>query len=45
MLADGDGLYLCCQKADGYCFARLLPGTDWWELERLGLPDIKALSA
>ncbi|MEM9091796.1 MAG: hypothetical protein AAGC93_24030 [Cyanobacteria bacterium P01_F01_bin.53] len=29
ILADGDGLYVCCKKEDGFYFARLLPGEDW----------------
>ena len=44
MLPDGDGLYVCCCKADGYYFARLLPGSDWWALARLPLPAIKTFS-
>ena len=43
ILPDGKGLYLCCRKAKGYYFARLLPGSDWWELERLPLPAVEAL--
>ena len=42
ILPDGERLYVCCQKADGYGFVRLLPGSDWWELERLPLPEVKA---
>lgn len=44
ILADGEGLYVCCRRADGYYFARLLPEGDWWELEQLPLPDTGALS-
>jgi len=44
MLENGEGLYVCCRKTDGYYFARLLPESDWWELERLPLPSVGALS-
>ena len=40
ILADGEGLYVCCRRANGYHFARLLPEGDWWEPERLPLPDL-----
>jgi hypothetical protein len=43
ILANGDGLYVCCRKAEGYFFARLLPVSDWRELERLPLPATEAL--
>lgn len=44
ILQNGEGLYVCCRKVEGYYFARLLPESDWWELERLVLPDTGALS-
>ena len=44
MLENGEGLYVCCRKADGYYFTRLLPESDWWKLERLPLPKAGALS-
>ena len=43
ILADGEGLYVCCRQADGYYFARLLPGEDWWKRDYLPLPEIQAL--
>jgi hypothetical protein len=42
VLPDGDGLYVCCRKSEGYYFARLLPGEDWWQREHLPLPATKA---
>ena len=44
ILANGEGLYVCCCRVNGYYFARLLPEGDWWELERLPLPNTGALS-
>lgn len=38
ILADGAGLYVCCQEANGYYFARLLPGDDWGLRDKLPLP-------
>jgi hypothetical protein len=43
ILSNGDGLYVCCRKAEGYFFARLLPGDDWYFLEHLTLPVTNAL--
>jgi hypothetical protein len=43
MLPDGDGLYVCCRKSEGYYFARLLPSEDWWQREQLPLPVVKEL--
>lgn len=43
ILPNGAGLYVCCQKAKGYYFARLLTDEDWYCLEHLPLPAIKAL--
>ena len=39
ILADGKGLYVCCQQANGYCFARLLPASDWQRRDLLSLPQ------
>ena len=36
--ADGDGLYVCCKQEKGFCFARLLPGSDWWKRDYLPVP-------
>lgn len=44
VLPDGIGLHVCCRKANGYCFARLLPSSDWRALEHLALPDTNALT-
>ena len=44
VLPDGDCLHVCCRKTSGYYFARLLPSSDWWELERLPLPEMGARS-
>ncbi len=44
ILANGEALYACCRRAEGYYFARLLPESDWWELKRLPLPDTGVLS-
>ena len=38
ILGDGDGLYVCCKRASGFCFARLLPGNDWWKRDYLPVP-------
>jgi hypothetical protein len=43
ILANGDGLYVCCRKAEGSFFARLLPGEDWCHIEQLPLPAVKTL--
>jgi hypothetical protein len=43
ILSNGDGLYVCCQKVDGYFFARLLPGDDWYRLDHLPLPSVNIL--
>ncbi|MEN8445515.1 MAG: hypothetical protein ABG776_10945 [Cyanobacteria bacterium J06555_13] len=42
ILPSGEGLYVCCRKSAGFFFARLLSGNDWWELEQLPLPVVKA---
>ena len=44
ILPNGEALYVCCRRADGYYFARLLPESDWWELERLPLPSVRELA-
>ena len=38
ILADGDGLYVCCKRERGFCFARLLPDNDWWKRDYLPVP-------
>ena len=38
ILADGDGLYVCCKRERGFCFARLLPDSDWWKRDYLPVP-------
>ena len=38
ILPDGDGLYVCCKRENGSCFARLLPGGDWWKRDYLPVP-------
>ncbi len=43
ILADGEGLYVCCKREFGRCFARLLPGEDWWKRDYLPLPEMGAL--
>lgn len=43
ILANGDGLYVCCKKENGSCFARLLPGEDWWKRDYLPLPETMPL--
>jgi len=40
ILADGEGLFVCCKQENGFCFARSLPGRDWWKRDYLPLPDI-----
>ena len=35
---DGDGLYVCSKREKGSCFARLLPGSDWWKRDYLPVP-------
>lgn len=40
ILADGEGLFVCCKQENGLYFARLLPGRDWWKRDYLPLPDI-----
>jgi hypothetical protein len=39
ILPNGEGLYVCCRKSEGYYFARLLPESDWWQQEQLSLPE------
>ena len=43
ILADGEGLYVCCKQEFGCYFARLLPENDWWKRDYLPLPDVGAL--
>ena len=43
ILANGDGLYVCCKKENGSCFACLLPGEDWWKRDYLPTPQVEAL--
>ncbi|MEM9091204.1 MAG: hypothetical protein AAGC93_20985 [Cyanobacteria bacterium P01_F01_bin.53] len=43
ILANGDGLYVCCKKARGFYFARLLAGEDWWKRDYLPLPELTGL--
>ena len=43
ILADGDGLYVCCKRENGSCFARLLPGGDWWKRDYVPLPEVGQL--
>ena len=43
ILCDGEGLYVCCKRENGYCFARLLPGGDWWKRDYLPVPEVSAL--
>ena len=38
ILADGDGLYVCCKRERGFFFARLLPVSDWWKRDYLPVP-------
>lgn len=38
VLGNGDGLYVCCKKENGFYFARLLPGEDWWKRDYLPVP-------
>lgn len=40
ILADNKGLFVCCKQENGFCFARLLSGCDWWKHDYLPLPDI-----
>ena len=43
ILANGDGLYVCCKVERSRYFARLLPGEDWWKRDYLPLPETKSL--
>lgn len=43
VLADGDGLHVCCKQENGHYFARLLPSRDWWKREYLPLPEVASL--
>ena len=43
ILGDGDALYVCCKRENGFYFARLLPGADWWKRDYLPLPEVSAL--
>ena len=38
VLGNGDGLYVCCKQENGYYFARLLPGEDWWKRDYIPVP-------
>ena len=38
ILADGEGLYVCCKKERGFYFAILLPGCEWWMRDYKPLP-------
>lgn len=42
-LPDGDTLHVCCKRENGSCFARLLPGSDWWKRDYLPVPEVSAL--
>ena len=42
VLADGESLYVCCKQEQGFYFARLLPGNDWWKRDYLPVPLPKA---
>ena len=42
ILADGEGLFVCCKQENGFYFARLLPSCDWWKRDYLPLPDINS---
>ena len=44
ILADGDGLYVCCKRENGSCFVRLLPGSDWWKRDYVPLPEVSRLA-
>ena len=43
ILADGDGLYVCCKRENGCYFARLLPGSDWWKRDYVPVPQVSVL--
>ena len=43
ILPDGDGLYVCCKRENGSCFARLLPSTDWWKRDYLPVPVVGSM--
>ena len=43
ILPDGDGLYVCCKRESGSCFARLLPSSDWWKRDYVPLPEVSEL--
>lgn len=44
ILADGDGLYVCCKQESKACFARLLPGADWWKRDYVPVPEVSSLA-
>ncbi|MBE9063430.1 hypothetical protein [cf. Phormidesmis sp. LEGE 11477] len=44
VLGNGDGLYVCCKRENGSCFARLLPGSDWWKRDYVPLPEVSRLA-
>lgn len=44
ILANGDGLHVCCKTENGSYFARLLPGNDWWKRDYLPVPEVKSFS-
>ena len=43
ILADGEGLHVCCKREFSRYFARLLPAEDWWKRDYLPLPETGAL--
>ncbi|MEM9088952.1 MAG: hypothetical protein AAGC93_09435 [Cyanobacteria bacterium P01_F01_bin.53] len=43
ILPDGDGLYVCCKHENGFYFARLMPGEDWWKRDYVPLPETAPL--
>lgn len=45
ILANGDGLYVCCKQENGFYFARLLPGEDWWKRDYMPLPKTGMLAS
>lgn len=45
ILANGDGLYVCCKRENGFYFARLLPSEDWWKRDYMPLPETGTLAS
>lgn len=43
ILPNGDGLYVCCKRENGFFFTRLLPGEYWWKRDYLPTPEVKAV--